>query len=461
MKKFRFLILFLLAVISFNARAQNIFRTACGGNLVRLDSLLSGNALDTIDNRGRSLLHWAVACNRPEVVNFLIDKDIETGLEDGDGVTPLHMTVRYNRPLLFERLIALPGNQGWTGQYGAAMLETAILRKNLPFVKKLTENGVAIDIRNDRGSTPLEIATRTGTKEIADWLITQGADKNLVRIIQPIGAYMGQKTPGMIRQLFAPNFISTEESEFGSVFNAAATEFYYAVDVNGKNEIRYSRLVNNQWSQPEIILSHERYSYNDPFLSPDEQRLYFISRRPINGTERQEYHDIWYVEKTEDGWSEPINAGSNINSEASEFYISFTNEGTMYFSSSVNAPAERRRSDLDIYSSKFVNGVFQKPVSLGVPVNTADYEADVFVSPDESYIIFCGIKEEGLGRGDLYISFKKPDGSWTTAVNMSDKINTTGHELCPFVTADGKYLFYTSNQDIYWVDARVIEEFRN
>ena len=44
---------------------------------------------------------------------------------------------------------------------------------------------------------------------------------------------------------------------------------------------------------------------------------------------------------------------------------------------------------------------------------------------------------------------------------MGEKINTDGHELCPFVTGDGKYLFYTSNEDIYWIDSGIIESLRN
>jgi hypothetical protein len=58
------------------------------------------------------------------------------------------------------------------------------------------------------------------------------------------------------------------------------------------------------------------------------------------------------------------------------------------------------------------------------------------------------------------ISFKK-NGVWSKAINMGEKINTKAHELCPFVTNDGKYFFYTSNKDIYWVDAGIIESFRN
>ena len=87
-------------------------------------------------------------------------------------------------------------------------------------------------------------------------------------------------------------------------------------------------------------------------------------------------------------------------------------------------------------------------------------EADVFIAPNESYMIFCSIREDGFGQGDLYISFKKDDNNWTTAKNMGATINTKYHELCPVVTRDGKYFFFTSNQDIYWVDAKVIEKYR-
>ncbi|MDY8134268.1 ankyrin repeat domain-containing protein [Aquimarina sp. 2201CG5-10] len=460
MKKYRVLLSSFLIVVSLHTTAQSIYRTACQGNLTRLDSLLADTSINTFDERGRSLLHWAVACKEKEVFDFLIDKKIEINSEDQQGVTPLHMTIRFNTPIFFNRLLDLQKDKKWTAKYGASLLERSILKENFEFVKELIERGVDVNIVNNRGSTPLEIALRIKAKEISEWLISKGADQTKVRTIQLTGEYLGQEKPGLTPQIFAPNFISTEESEFGSIFNRKATEFYYGVDVNGKAETRYSKRIGNLWSNPETVLSHERYGYNDPFLSPDENRLYFISERALDGLGDLKDHDIWYVEKKKDGWSEPINAGPNINSSGNEYYISFTNDGTMYFSSNVNAPTERKRSDLDIYYSKFVNGEFQKAVSLGDSINTPNYEADVFVAPDESYVIFCSIRPEGLGRGDLYISFKKPDGTWTKSVNMGEKINTQNHELCPFVTLDGKYFFYTSNQDIYWVDAKIINDFR-
>lgn len=272
--------------------------------------------------------------------------------------------------------------------------------------------------------------------------------------------YLGQTPPSLQPEIFAPGLISQKNQyEFGSVFNKDATAFFYAVDANGKADIRYSELVGKQWSEPKIILSHEQYGFNDPFLSPDEQRLYFISQKKREGSQAGKNYDIWYVKKQKNGWSEPINAGPQINSDRDEYYISFTKEGSMYFASNKLHP-ETATNSFDIYVSKSKDGEFQTPSRLGPSINTSHYEADVFIAPDESYIIFCANRPEGLGRGDLYISFKKDDGSWTKSINMGDKINTSGHELCPYVSMDGKYFFYTSRQDIYWVSTQVFDELK-
>jgi hypothetical protein len=272
--------------------------------------------------------------------------------------------------------------------------------------------------------------------------------------------YLNQKAPGLFPKIFAPGAISLESQyEFGSVFTNDGKEIYYAVDMGGKTEIRYMKLKNNEWTKPMKIIFHQTYSYNDPFLSPDERKLFFISDMPLDGLGEKKDYDIWYVEKNGNEWSKPINAGKTINTNKNEYYISFTKNGTMYFSSNTRA-TEDNKSNYDIYASKKENGEFLQPVKLSDSINTAGYEADVFIAYDESYMIFCGNRSEGYGKGDLYISFKKTDGTWTKAKNMGKRINTEEHELCPFVSKDGKYFFYTSNKDIFWVEAQIINELR-
>lgn len=310
------IIAILLSIMFTHSNAQDLFRTACQGNLERLDSLVldASASIDVQDDRERTLLHWAVACNQKKVLSYLIQKGIDINAVDDQEKTSMHMCIRFDNRVFFDTLQQRQVNDNWKRRFGASLLETSVMKKSAPFVERLIALGIDINAKNDRGSTALEIAQRIGAEEIAELLLSLGADPKLIREMEATGAYMGQEKPGTTPKIFAPNFISTEEYEFGSVFNSDGTAFYFGVDVGNYSEIRYSNLENGKWSKPKVFLSGE-YSYNDPFLSPDENRLYFISRRPLDGVSaKKEDHDIWYVEREKEGWSAPINAGTNINS---------------------------------------------------------------------------------------------------------------------------------------------------
>ncbi|HEY0770598.1 MAG TPA: hypothetical protein VGD31_09720, partial [Sphingobacteriaceae bacterium] len=269
--------------------------------------------------------------------------------------------------------------------------------------------------------------------------------------------YFDELPPGTTPKVFAPGKVSTEQSfEFGAVFSKDRTEFYYGVEVNGKAETRMMKFENGKWSSPVQILVHEVYSFNDPFLTPDNNKLFFISDRPLNGSGPKKDYDIWYIERKGNKWSSPINAGPNINTGKNEYYISFTASGKMYFSSN----GKPRKDSYDIYSSEFRNGGFQPSVNAGININTTEYEADVFVAPDESYLIFAANREGGLGSGDLFVSFRGADGNWTRAKSLGNTINTVTDDFCPYVTPDGKYLLYASRGDVYWVEMSVVNKLR-
>jgi hypothetical protein len=280
---------------------------------------------------------------------------------------------------------------------------------------------------------------------------------------KPDPTYFNEVPPGTTPKVFAPGKVSNEsEFEFGSVFSSDMREFYYSVFINGRAETRMIKSNpdgdGEQRSKPVKILSHDVYSHNDPFLTPDNQKLFFISDRSLTGSGAKKDYDIWYVERLGDNWSEPKNAGKNINSAKNEYYISFTKSGKMYFSS--NREDKQEIENYEIYSSDFRHNEFQPSANLGATINTPSYEADVFVAPDESYLIFSARRPGGLGNGDLYISFRKQDGTWTTSKSLGNAINTDTDDFCPYVTADGKYVFYASRGDIYWVSADVLKKFR-
>jgi Tol biopolymer transport system component len=278
--------------------------------------------------------------------------------------------------------------------------------------------------------------------------------------VRKSAAYLGETPPGIVPVKFAPKVVSLENvSEFGSVFSKDGMEFFYGVDINRKAETRIIKRDGGEWSKSETLLFDDVFSYNDPCLSPDGNKLFFISDRPLKLPGEKKDYDIWYVERNGSKWSLPINAGDKINSDKNEYYISFSKNGTMYFASN-RIISGQVNGGYNIYSSTIENGEFKQPVQLDDAINTQYYEADVFIAPDQSYLIFCGDRPDGNCKGDLYVSFKTTIGRWTNSKNMGKQINTSGHELCPAVTPDGKFFFYTSNQDIYWVDARIIDSLR-
>ncbi len=272
--------------------------------------------------------------------------------------------------------------------------------------------------------------------------------------------YFNQTPPQLVPEIFAPGKISLpDRGEFASVFSADGTELIFGVSGDKSAEIRSTRLIGETWTEPRTIISHERYSFMDAALSPDETRLYFISNQPLDGTGEPKDPDLWYSVRTEDGWGPPQNAGPVLNSDRTEYYVTFTDEGTLYFTTN-RAVAEGDEMNFDIHAAPMVDGEFQQPIPLSDSVNSEGYDGDVFVAPDESYLIFSSGRPDGLGNGDLYVSFRMASGEWTEAKNMGPTINTEGQDYCPFVTRDGRYLFYSRDRDIYWVDASILDTYR-
>jgi Tol biopolymer transport system component len=169
--------------------------------------------------------------------------------------------------------------------------------------------------------------------------------------------------------------------------------------------------------------------------------------------------DIWVARREGKTWGPATWLGPEVNaSPASDYYPTLTRAGTMYFSS--NRPGGLGGND--VYRTRRLDGRWTTPENVGAPVNSSSREYDPFIAPDESYLIFTSERPGGLGRADLYVSPRLPDGSWGTPVNLGPGVNTAGSEYTPMLSPDGRYLFFTSggagSDDIYWVDARVIRK---
>lgn len=256
------------------------------------------------------------------------------------------------------------------------------------------------------------------------------------------GSYLGQEPPGLIPEPFASGIISTTGWEISGVFTPDMKEFYFIREVEAdgisKQEFVVFQNKNNRWR--ETIVSPR---VGQPFIAPDGKTMH-LGRR--------------YKERTETGWSEIKSLGAPFE-EISIMRMTSSSKGTYVFDEALE--------DGVLRYSRLVDGKREDPKPLPQEINTGQWNAHPFIAPDESFIIWDGQRDSPVRNADLFISFRKPDGSWGEATKMGDTINTGESESGARVTPDGKYLFFnrmvdrsTRNTDIYWVDAKVIENLR-
>ncbi len=301
------------------------------------------------------------------------------------------------------------------------------------------------------------------------------------------GPYLGQAPPGLEPVVFAEGVVSTGMNELNSVFSPNGSEFYFSVEAGPMHWVMMvSFLRDGVWTKPEAVDFTGPYSAVDMAFSSDGSRLFYCSNRPLSGSgEPSETVDIWYVERTADGWSAPINPGPPVNSDYHEFYPSLTTDGTLYFQSQrPGGPGPG-----DIYRSRFVDGQYREAELLPPPINTENSEGDALISPDESFIIVTARAPRPEARdADLYVSFRRDDDSWTERIWLGDKVNSDQSENCPTLSPDRRFFLFTSRRmtgrpgegesydelherwnqpgfghnhgDIYWVDAAIIEALR-
>ncbi|WP_291868724.1 hypothetical protein [Maribacter sp.] len=212
------------------------------------------------------------------------------------------------------------------------------------------------------------------------------------------------------------------------------------------SQLAYIKKEKNGWSKPELLPFCDSYMYLEPFLSFSNNRLFFVSDRPLKDSHKNKKDfDIWYVDRNnKDGkWSKPQNMGKPINSELDEFYPSVSKNNNLYFT--MISPIGFGKDD--IYFCKWEDNKYAEPILLDENINSVGYEFNAFISEKEDFIIYSKYNEEdGQGSGDLYISKKDTNGKWKKATNLGTPVNTKYMEYCPFYDEKKQILYFTSKR---------------
>jgi hypothetical protein len=256
------------------------------------------------------------------------------------------------------------------------------------------------------------------------------------------GPYLGQAPPGTEPQIFAPGVVSDSRyMEWCGTFSPDGTEyFFYRYFGDSPSQIFMTKLVDGAWTPPVPCAFTGESSAAEPHLTFDDQFLYFDWETKASGPAATP--EYYFVERTADGWSEPKYAGQGM-------FMSSTRAGDIYvtdMSGRGSRTTYLARIDTDA-------GVFKDYERLNIKPYYG-VQAHPGVAPDGSYMLF-----DVDGGSHLFVSFKQADGTWGEGIDL------TKHGFDPlagggYVSPDGKYVFFAPKDDIWWVDAKVIEDLR-
>lgn len=174
-----------------------------------------------------------------------------------------------------------------------------------------------------------------------------------------------------------------------------------------------------------------------PALTIDGDHFYY-TRRVDHLNE-----DFYESSRKNNIWSRSRSLPGDINTAQNEGAQNISQDGEWLIFTGCNFPDGY--GSCDLYISYLTAEGWSKPENLGPQINTEAWESAPSLSPDKRHLYFASNRVGGLGKSDIYISQRNPDGSWGPPRNAGPMINTTGNESCPFIHADNQTLYFTSD----------------
>ena len=240
------------------------------------------------------------------------------------------------------------------------------------------------------------------------------------------------------------NIINSESDEY-LPFVARDNNLLFFTKNNQQEDIyvsydtRMRGVVDNVWGTPHKLPINTSFNEGGGTLSKDGRIFFFTS------CERDEVVggrgcDIYVSFNENDSWSKPINL-VYINTEYWESQPCLSEDGReLYFVS--NRPGGYGK--MDIWKSEITENSFSQPVNLGSNVNTSGHEMSPFIHSDNITLYFASDYHFGMGGHDIFYS-RKIDKNWSKPQNIGYPINTYNDENSLVVSSNGTTAYFASD----------------
>ncbi len=250
--------------------------------------------------------------------------------------------------------------------------------------------------------------------------------------------------------------ISTNEEESFPSYDPA----YHVLYFTREQKIYASKLKGTEWEKPVRLPFSQEFDDSAPYVLDDGQAVLFTSNRPLDSMESKK-KNLWVVERSNEVWGNPKPLPHPVNIDSlGDYHAAVAANGNTYFIS-YNREGGFGRSD--IYKAiQDSTGNFEVS-NLGKTINSEKSEADVYIDPDDKYLLFAATgREDGFGADDIFIS-KKQGEQWGEPYNLGPKVNSFAYEYGAWVDQENGFLYFNSfrrgTSDIYRIGLEELEVF--
>lgn len=223
--------------------------------------------------------------------------------------------------------------------------------------------------------------------------------------------------------------INTKTHESNATFSSDGKTMYFSrtnikrVKIEDKKvatvKIFKAQYIDSIWTNvEEVPFSSDLYSTQHPVLNKENTRLYFASDMPGSVGS----FDIYYVDILEEGYGEPVNLGSVVNTKHREQFPFIAPDSTLYFASD----GHQGFGGLDVFMTRSTEGVYIAPLNLGGTLNSSKDDFG-YILKEEDQKGYVSSNREGLDN--LYcVKRKESDVEYLVEGKVIDK---TTKELLP------------------------------
>ena len=176
------------------------------------------------------------------------------------------------------------------------------------------------------------------------------------------------------------------------------------------------------------------YAEINPYVSQNENLMVYSSNRSKS-------YNIYVSKKEgiETNWAKSKLAGAYINSVNDEFVAGLSSTGKNLF-----VHYNQSSNFEDINMSIRERGLYRELNDPGTKINSLYREEGVCTTEEGDTMYFSSDRPGGYGGLDIYYSLKLPDGSYGTAINLGENVNTKFDENYPNLSPNGNKLYFAS-----------------